>query len=197
MASRARLFILSGPSGVGKDSVRDLLMEWDVPVHFVVTATDRPPRPGEVEGVHYRFMTADEFDHLVREDGFIEHATVYGQRKGVPRSEIEAPLAAGTSVLARVDVQGVATLKRLHPEAIVIFLAPPSLEEALRRLDARETDSPADLRLRRDTALSEMEAARTADHVVVNRTGELEATAREVREIMEAEASDEKPTPGP
>lgn len=181
------LIVLSGPSGVGKDSVRDLLMAWGIPMHFVVTATDRPPRPDEVEGLHYQFISTDEFDRLEQEGGFIEHAVVYGQRKGVPRSEIERPLAEGKDVLARVDVQGAATLKNLYPDAVVIFLAPPSLEEAQRRLDARETETQDQLRIRREVAAAEMSAAAGVDYVVVNRTGELQATARRVLEIIAQE----------
>jgi guanylate kinase len=188
----ARLFILTGPSGVGKDSVRDLLMEWRLPVHFVVTATDRAPRQGEVEGKDYHFVTVEEFDRLEREDGLIEHAVVYGQRKGVPRAEVERPLAEGRDVLARVDVQGVATLKRLYPDALVIFLAPPSLKEAERRLDERDTETEGELRLRIETAESEMESMRGADYVVVNRTGELQATAARVRDIIEADGTDRR-----
>lgn len=183
-----RLFILTGPSGVGKDSVRDLLMAWQVPVHFAVTATDRAPRPGEVEGRDYRFLSTEAFERLIEEGGFVEHAVVYGQHKGVPRSEIEEPLARGEVVLARVDVQGASTLKTLHPDAIVIFLAPPTLEEAERRLDARDTESQADLRLRREMAAAEMDAMKAADFVVVNRTGQLEAAARRVREIIDGKA---------
>ena len=190
---RGRLFILSGPSGVGKDSVRDLLIAWGIPLHFVVTATDRPPREGEVEGVHYRFLPPAEFDRIERGGGFIEHAVVYGQRKGVPRSEVETPLAQGTDVLARVDVQGVATLKRLYPDAVVIFLAPPSLEEAQRRLDVRDTETEAELRLRAETAAAEMAATADADYVLVNRTGELEATARRVGEIIAHERASSPP----
>src|SRR5436190_23078805 len=100
------LIVLSSVSGGGKDAVRDLLMQWGVPFHFAVTATTRPPRPDEVPGVHYHFLEQTEFDRLLAEDGFIEHATVYGRSYGVPRSEVERPLAEGKDVLARVDVQG-------------------------------------------------------------------------------------------
>ncbi len=185
MASRGRLFVLSGHSGAGKDSVRDLLREWRLPVHFVVTATTRPPRPDEVAGVHYHFVSDADFDRLERDGEFIEKAIVYGQRKGVPRSEIEGPLAEGRDVLARVDVQGAKTLKRLHPDAVLIFISAQSEDEALRRLDARETETDEQLRIRRDTAATETKAAREFDYVVVNRTGELEETARKVRQIIE------------
>ena len=181
----ARLFILSGPSGVGKDSVRDLLIEWGAPVHFAVTATDRAPRAGEVDGRDYRFLSTKAFQDLIEAGGFEEHAVVYGQLKGVPRSEVEIPLRQGRDVLARVDVQGARALKRLHPDAIVILLAPPSLEEAARRLDDRHTDTADEQLLRRGLAATEMAGLADADYIVVNRTGELEATARRVLEIIE------------
>src|SRR5688572_19421272 len=124
------LVVLSGFSGSGKDAVRDLLMAWDLPVHLVVTATNREMRPGEVEGIDYIFLSDDEFDRMEREGELIEHAIVYGQKKGVPKDQVLDPLAAGRDVIARVDVQGAATLKALIPEALLIFIAPPSLEEA-------------------------------------------------------------------
>jgi guanylate kinase len=183
------VIVLSGPPGTGKDSVRDLLMEWELPLHFAVTATDRPPRPGEVDGVSYHFMSMAEFERLEQEGGFIEHALVYGQRKGVPRSEIERPLSEGRDVVARVDVQGAETLKALYPDALLIFIAPPSLEETLRRLDVRDTESEEQLRIRRETAPSEMAAASRFDYIVTNRTGELEDAARRIIEIIAQEKS--------
>ena len=181
------LFVLSAPSGAGKDAVRDLLMAWDLPVHFVVTATSRPMRPGEVEGRDYYFVTEDEFERMIRDEELAEHAVVYGQYKGVPKTSVLQPLSEGKDVVARVDVQGAATLRQLVPDAILIFIAPPSLEEAQRRLEARDTDSEADRRLRIETAASEMEASKSFDHVVVNATGALEETARRIVEIMAAE----------
>jgi guanylate kinase len=177
---------LSGPSGAGKDAVRELLMSWRLPVHFVVTATTRPPRPGEVEGVDYRFVSDAEFDRLEREDELIEHAIVYGQRKGVPKSEVLEPLRAGKDVVARVDVQGAATLKRLMPDALLVFITSP-LDETERRLTGRATESDEELKLRIETASSELEASRDFDHVIVNETGQLEATARRIVELIAAE----------
>ena len=180
------LVVLSGPSGAGKDAVRDLLRTWQLPVHFAVTATTRPRRPEEVDGVDYRFISEAEFTRLEREGGLLEHAVVYGQRKGVPRAAVAEPLAAGQDVIVRVDVQGAATLKRLFPAALLIFIAPPPAT-AERRLTERGTESAADLRLRLATAAAEMETAPSFDHVVVNETGQLEATARRVVEIIVAE----------
>ena len=181
------LVVLSAPSGAGKDAVRDLLIAWRLPVHFAVTATTRPPRPDERQGDDYHFVSDAEFDRLEAEDGLLEHAIVYGQRKGVPRSEVIDPLASGRDVIARVDVQGAATLRQLIPAALLIFIAPPSLDEAQRRLMERATESDAELRLRLETAVSEMEEASSFDYVVVNETGKLEGTARRIVEIIATE----------
>lgn len=187
MPGKPLLIVLSGPSGAGKDAVRDLLMQWQLPFHFVVTATNRPPRPGEKDGVDYHFLSDAEFDRIEAEDGFIEQAIVYGQRKGVPRSEIVDALAAGKDVLARVDVQGAATLKRLISDALLIFIAPPSTEEEERRLTERATETEEQLGLRLATAKSEMAEAAKFDYVIPNETGKLAETARKVVEIIAAE----------
>jgi guanylate kinase len=181
------LVLMSAPSGAGKDAVRELLRAWGLRAHFAVTATTRPRRPDEVDGFDYHFLDEDAFAAVLSEDGFIEHATVYGRSYGVPREEIEKPLANGEDVIARVDVQGAASLRRLFPDALLIFIAPPTIEEAQRRLQARQTDSDEATRLRVATAPSEMEAARSFDYVVVNETGKLEAAARRVVQIIAAE----------
>ena len=181
------LIILSGFSGAGKDSVRDLLMDWRLPFHFAVTMTTRPPRGGEVEAKDYYFVDDAAFDRLEAEDGFIEKAIVYGQRKGVPRFEVLAPLAAGRDLLARVDVQGAETLRGLVPDALLIFIAPPSLEENVRRLAERGTEPEEERRARLAVAAQEMEAAKRFHHVVVNETGRLEETARRVVDLIVAE----------
>jgi guanylate kinase len=181
------LVILSGPSGAGKDSVRDLLLEWEPRMHRVVTATTRKPRPGEVEGRDYHFVDEETFDQILATDGFIEHAFVYDHRNGIPRIEIEDPLAFGRDAIARVDVQGAATLKRLRPQALLIFVSPGSVEETARRIKGRGLDTEEEQKRRLEIAEREMAAADQFDHVVVNRRGELEATARRVHEILAAE----------
>lgn len=181
------LTVLSGFSGSGKDAVRDLLMAWDLPVHFVVTATNRAMRPGEIEGIDYLFVSDAEFDRMEREGELIEHAVVYGQKKGVPRTQVSEPLAAGRDVVARVDVQGAATLKSLIPDALLIFIAPPSLEEASRRLTDRDTDSEEQRQIREQAARQELEASKGFDHVVVNETGKIEDTAKRIIELIAAE----------
>jgi guanylate kinase len=181
------LVVLSGVSGAGKDAVRDSLKAWRLPVHFVVTATDRAMRPGEVHGRDYVFVDTAEFERMKRDGELIEDAVVYGQLKGVPRDEVMRPLAAGKDVLARVDVQGAETLRRLVPEALLIFIAPPSLEELERRLRERESDSEDDIQVRMAEARAEMDASKDFDYVVINETGELDAAVRRVFEIIAAE----------
>lgn len=183
----AMLTVLSGFSGSGKDAVRDLLIAWQLPVHFAVTATNREMRPGEVEGIDYLFVSDEEFDRMEREGELIEHAIVYGQKKGVPRQQVLEPLAAGRDVLARVDVQGAATLKELIPDAFLIFIAPPSIEEAARRLTDRDTDSQEQRRIREQTARDELEASKAFDVVVINETGKLEDTVKRVAELIATE----------
>jgi guanylate kinase len=181
------LVVLSGVSGAGKDAVRDALMAWRLPVHFVVTATNRAMRPGEVHGRDYVFVDDAEFERMVSDDELVEHAIVYGQRKGVPRVEVMRPLEAGHDVLARVDVQGAETLRRLVPDALLIFIAPPSLPELERRLRERGSESEEEIRMRMDEAASEMKASEAFDHVVVNQTGDLSSTVRRVWELIAAE----------
>jgi guanylate kinase len=181
------LVVLSGVSGAGKDAVRDALMAWRLPVHFVVTATNRAMRQGEVHGRDYVFVDDAEFERMVRDDELVEHAIVYGQRKGVPRVEVMRPFEAGHDVLARVDVQGAETLRRLVPDALLIFIAPPSLQELERRLRERGSESEQEVRTRMAEAASEMKASEGFDHVVVNQTGDLSATVRRVWELIAAE----------
>ena len=178
------LVVLSGPSGAGKDAVRDLLLEWAPRMHRVVTATTRKPRPGEVEGRDYHFISEETFDELLATGGFIEQAFVYDHRNGVPRIEVEDPIGFGRDAIARVDVQGAATLKRLLPQALLIFVSPGSLEEAARRMKSRGSDTPEEQQRRLETAKREMAAADLFDHVVENHSGELEAAARRVFEIL-------------
>lgn len=181
------LVVLSGTSGAGKDSVRDLLLEWYPHMHRVVTATTRPIRQGEVEDRDYHFLTDKKFDELLEDGGFVEHAVVYGRRYGVPRTEIEDPLLSGCDVVARVDIQGAATIKTMVPDAILIFITPGSVEETVRRMESRDADSEADRRRRKELAVDELAASTDFDHVVLNETGKLEETTRAVAEVIAAE----------
>jgi guanylate kinase len=183
----ALLIVLSGPSGAGKDSICDVLCSWYPTMHRVVTVTTRPVRPGEVDGRDYHFISAPDFAKILQTDGLVEHATVYEYSYGVPRIEIEDPLGFGLDVIARVDVQGAATLKRLFPDAVLIFISPGSLEETVRRMRDRDLDTKAQQQHRTEVASSELEAAEAFDYVVLNETGKLEEAAGEVARIIAAE----------
>jgi len=181
------LIVISGPSGVGKDSLIQRLKERGCTLHFVITATDRPPRPGEVHGVDYFFLTAAEFARMEEEGELLEHAIVYGQHKGVPKQHVREALASGKDVIMRVDVQGAATIRRLVPGAVLIFLTASSEEELVQRLRARGGDSPEQLQKRIVTAREEMKRLPEFDYVVVNRDGELDQAADDVVAIIKAE----------
>ncbi len=181
------LVIISGPSGVGKDSVVRRMRELAYPFHFVVTATDRPRRPDEVNGVDYHFLSTAEFERMIAEDAFLEYARVYGQYKGVPKAQARQALASGVDVIMRLDVQGTATVRRKVPQALTIFLVPPSVEVLIHRLRQRGTESTEQLQRRLETALAEMRSASTFDYVVVNHEGALDQTAAQIVAIIQAE----------
>ena len=183
----ALLLVLSGPSGAGKDSVLALLAEKGWAFCRVPTVTTRPPRPGERDGVDYRFLKDEEYDRLLATSGLLEHAEVYGLRYGVPKAPVREALARGEDVVVRVDVQGAATLRRLLPEAVLVFLAPASLEELERRLRRRRTEDEAVLGRRLETARREMEQQGLFHYVVVNADGRLEEAAGRLAAIIEAE----------
>jgi guanylate kinase len=144
-------------------------------------------REGEVEGRDYYFVSDAEFDRLIADDGLLEHATVYGHRSGVPKAPIAEALARGEDVLMRVDVQGAATIKRLVPQAVLIFLTPPSFEELEQRLRERAQDDEAALQRRLEKAASEFEQLPTFDYLVLNERDRLDAAADRVLAIMAAE----------
>jgi guanylate kinase len=172
---------------VGKDAVLARLAEKGSPFHRVPTVTTRPRRPGERDGVDYRFLTEEEYDRLLASGGLLEHAEVYGLGYGVPKAPVREALARGEDVVVRVDVQGAATLRRLLPEAVLVFLAPASLEELEERLRRRSTEGEAALRRRLETARREMEQQALFDHVVVNAEGHLEEAVERLASIVEAE----------
>ena len=187
------LIVISGPAGVGKDSLIQRMNERGCPFHFVVTATDRPQRPGETHGVDYFFLTSEEFTRMIEQDELLEYAIVYGQHKGIPKQQVREALASGKDVIMRVDVQGAATIRRLAPEAVLIFLTASSEEELERRLRGRGADSPEQLQRRVATAREEMKRLPEFDYVVVNRDGELDRAVDDVLAIIRAEHCRTKP----
>lgn len=181
------LFVISGPSGVGKDSLVSELRRRDPSRHYVVTVTTRPRRPGETDGVHYHFRTREEFDRLAQQGEFLETAIVYENAYGTPKFELREALQRGQDVVVKVDIQGAASIRRAVPQAVLIFLAPDSLAELVDRLAQRNTESGADLRVRSEAAYHEMEAISSFDYVVVNADGQLDRAVADVEAIMRAE----------
>jgi guanylate kinase len=181
------LVIISGPSGVGKDSVVQAIKRTGLPFHFVVTATTRPRRPEEVHGQDYFFVTKEEFAAMIEHDELIEYAIVYSDYKGIPKQQVREALASGRDVVMRLDVQGAATVRKLAPEAVLIFLTTQSEEELVERLKRRKTDAPEDLSLRIATARQELKHLAGFDYVVVNADGCLDETAKTAIAIIDAE----------
>ncbi len=186
-ARRPRLFVISGPSGVGKDTVIELLRARYPDAYFAVTVTTRPRRPGEIDGVHYYFLDGATFEARREDDEFLETAVVYGHHYGVPRSPIRAALARGQDVVLKVDVQGAAAIRRLVAHHTSIFLAPESMSELLRRLRARKTDDPEVLMQRFGTASRELASARHFDYVIFNEADRTEETLEQICAIITAE----------
>ncbi len=186
-AHQPLLIVVSGQAGVGKDTLIQRMKERGHPVHFVVTATDRSPRPGEVHGQDYFFLTTNEFLRMEREGELLEHAIVYGQHKGIPKQQVREAMATGLDVIMRIDVQGAATVRQIAPEALLIFLVASSEEELEQRLRGRGGDSAEQIEGRITTARKEMERLPEFDYVVVNHDGELDRAVDDVIDIIQAE----------
>lgn len=181
------LVVISGPTAAGKDALIRRMQERQIPFHFVVTATDRAPRPDEVHGKDYIFVTTDEFERMTERNELLEHAVVYGQHKGIPKEQVRSALASGKDVVMRIDVQGTGTIHSLVPDAVLVFLTASSEQELESRLRARACDSPQQIRRRIATAREEMKRWAEFDYVVVNRNGELDQAVDDVLAIIRAE----------
>ncbi len=181
------LIVISGPSGVGKDTVVHRMKERGLPFHFVVTATSRPPRAGEVHGVDYFFVSQEEFERMMQQGELIEYALVYNQYKGIPKAQVYQALRSGKDVVMRIDVQGAATIRQRFPEALLIFLIAANEAELARRLRARHTESQQEIDLRLETAQKEVERADLFDYFVVNADGELDQAVDTIMAIITAE----------
>src|SRR5258707_11578075 len=194
-APGAVLVIISGPSGVGKETIIDALKRRHRrhhgprrhDHHFVVTCTTRPPRPGEVDGVSYHFVGREQFLALKEHGELLEWAEVHGNWYGTPRGEVAEFLAKGQDVVLKIDVQGAQTVKERVADAILIFVVPPSLETLFRRLRSRATESAEELELRQRNAAIELARAGDYDHVVTNHDDQVERTAEEIDEIISSE----------
>ena len=182
---KGKTFIISGPSGVGKSTVLKELFQDRDDLYFSVSATTRPPRPGEINGVHYHFTDVDEFRKMISEDAFLEYAEYVGNFYGTPKKFVNEAMEQGKDVLLDIEIQGAMQVCAKRPETVRIFIAPPSWKELERRLTARGTDSPEKVQKRLLRAQVELEMARDYDYFVVNDT--VENAVNELRAIMCAE----------
>ena len=181
------LVVLSGPSGVGKDAALVELRKLDRPWHFVVTATTRPIRPGETDGVDYIFLDIETFLRMKDDNEFVECAEVYGNWYGVPRSQVTNGLEAGKDVILKIDVQGAATVRQMAPDALFIFMVPGSIQELHDRLSQRMTESTTQMELRLKTAADEMAQASLFNVEVVNSEDQLDAAVAGIDAVISAE----------
>ena len=187
------LAVISGPSGVGKDAVLGLLRSKAFPAAFITTMTTRAKRAGETDGVDYIFISKDKFQTLIERRELLEWANVYGNYYGVPKEPVRQALRAGRNAIVKVDVQGAASIKKIAPEAVFIFLLPSCFEELSARLEKRLTESPETLKRRLATAPEEIEQIGEFDYFVINREGELDRSVAEIEAIITAEKCRVKP----
>ena len=184
---RPLLVVISGPSGVGKDATIQRMKDRGHPCCFVVTVTSRAPCAGEVDGQDYHFVTEAAFQAMVDRNELLEYALVYDQFKGIPKAGVRAALDSGDDVVLRVDVQGAATVQRIAPQAVTIFLTAASEDELVERLKRRRTEDEAQLRRRIEKARDELEQASEFKYRVINRECNLDETVDAILAIMAAE----------
>ena len=181
------LVVLSGPSGAGKDAVIAKLKDCGFPIERIVTVTTRPRRVSESNGVDYHFVSPPEFQKMIRGKKLLEWANVYGNWYGVPQEAVKRALERGQDVMVRADVQGAATIKKIMPQAILIFLMPASMEELNARLKERHTESSLDLAVRTRIAEEEIKKLPLFDYIVFNRQGEIDSAISDIKAILRAE----------
>ncbi|HEY0389765.1 MAG TPA: guanylate kinase [Gaiellales bacterium] len=179
-----RLFVVSGPSGVGKGTLIARAREAVPDLELATSATTRPVRPGELDGREYHFLTAEEFDARVRQGEFLEHVEFAGNRYGTLRSEVDRRLADGSSVILEIDVPGARAIERHMPDAVLVFIAPPDVADLETRLTARGTNSPEDIATRLRIARAELDARDGFAHVIVN--DDVDRAAAELTELIRA-----------
>lgn len=187
----SRLFVIAGPSGVGKGTLISRALQQLPELAVATSATTRPRRASERDGVEYHFLSDSEFQARVDAGEFLEHVTYVGNRYGTLRSEVERRLANGQSVVLEIEVVGAREIKRQMPDAVTVFVAPPSMEELERRLAGRNTDSPETIRSRLEIARHELESQPMFDHVIVN--SDADTAAQELASIMRTEIATKEP----
>ena len=181
--------IISGPSGVGKDAIIEAMRRREPPYprSYVITVTTRDRRKQEIDGTHYHFLSVDDYGRLVADEGLLEASEVHQHWYGTPRDQVQSALSAGKDAILKIDVQGADKIRARVPDALLIFVVPPDMEELERRLVNRGTEPPKDLDIRLRNARIEMARRGEFDHVVVNETDRIDATAEEIDAIIAAE----------
>jgi guanylate kinase len=192
-AIKPLLLVLSGPSGAGKDSVLTRMKELDIPLKFIVTVTTRPRRPSEKDNVDYHYISEASFQKMLQEKELLEWANVYGNWYGVPKEPVKQALERGQDAIVKVDIQGAATIKKILPQAVFIFLIPPSMTELITRLRQRNTESKTELDLRLKTAEQEMKKLPMFDYAVVNQQEQIDSVVSDIKAIITAEKMRVKP----
>lgn len=181
------LVVISGPSGVGKDLTLAHLKQMGYPFHFVVTATTRPKRPNEINGMDYFFVSTSDFAEMIEAGELLEYAVVYGDYKGIPKAQVRQALASGKDVIMRIDVQGAATIRRLVPEAVLIYLSAESEGALVHRLRERKTEPEDQLKMRIATARQELKWLDLFDYLVINEDDKIDQTCQKIVAIITAE----------
>jgi len=184
---RSLLIVLSGPSGTGKDAVLSKMKELGYPLEYIVTVTTRPKRAKERNNVDYHFVSTEKFQEMVKNNELLEWANVYGKWYGVPKQPIKQALDKGQDIIVKVDTQGAATIKKILPQSVFIFLTPPSMEELTLRLKQRHTELPSDLALRLKTAEEEIKQLPLFDYIVLNQRDDIDRAISDIKAIITAE----------
>ncbi|HSW57893.1 MAG TPA: guanylate kinase [Dehalococcoidales bacterium] len=187
MKTNPLVFVVSGPSGVGKDAILNRMKEMNSQLFFTTTITTRKKRSKEVEGKDYYFVSESEFKETMQSGGLLEWAKVYGNYYGVPRKHVKAALEQGRDVIIKVDIQGVKSIQEILPDAVFIMIMPPSAEELSNRLSSRATEAPADLALRLKTAEKELQQLIHFDYAVINHRNEIDSAVQDMMCIIRAE----------
>lgn len=179
------LFIITGPSGVGKDAILNLMKKQYTSNHYVVTVTTRNKRDNEIDGKDYVFVTNQQFQQTINSDDFLEWAIVYNNKYGVPKNQVEQALSENKNVIIKTDVQGAKTIKKIMNEAKTIFLNPPDISKLAEHLNSRMSESKESFRLRMETALLEIESRNEFDYVINNQEGKIEQTLEKINDIIQ------------
>ncbi|MFQ5997181.1 MAG: guanylate kinase [Dehalococcoidales bacterium] len=187
LPQRPLLIVLSGPSGVGKDAVLTRMKEFDYPLEYITTVTTRPRRASERDHIDYHFVSTARFQEMIKRNELLEWANVYGNWYGVPKEPVKQALERGEDTIVKIDIQGAATIKKILPQAVFVFLMPPSVEELGLRLKQRHSESSFDLDLRLKIAREEMKQLSLFDYVVFSQRGEIERAVLDIAAIITAE----------